>query len=218
MTTSGVTTWPLTAREIIHAALDENAILDLDDDFSANEAEKCLLRLNALLKSSLTGAHLETFGTLTIPAGSASGTLPADVREVISARYVNASGAERMMNQFGRDDYLSLPNKAQSGVPFSYYVANQGAAPVMYVWPTPSVDTELRLDYMRMPETITDLDQTVDWPVEYAGALYAMLGVQIAGIFGEQSPPELIARAERLRREIEDADRPSSYYMVPACR
>lgn len=215
MPTSGVTSWPLTAREIINAALQEAAIIALDEEPEAHEASACLLRLNALLKSWQVGLQLEAEATVTVPPNDASGTLAADVETVVSARVVLSPTNERQLTRFERDDYLSLPNKLASGTPTIFYMSEQATTCTMHLWPVPTVETQIRISYLRTPETVTNLSQTVDFPQKYQEALYAMLAVRCAGLFGQTLEPELVARAERLRIEIEDAERPASYSLGP---
>lgn len=209
MTTSGVTAWSLTARDVITAALQENAIIPLGEDPEAAEADACLLRLNAILKSWQIGLHLQASEDVAITAGSAVAALPDDVETIISVRIVLSATNERLLGRWERDEYLSLPNKAAAGSPSVFY-ANDGADELS-LWPVPTANGTLKIDYLRKPQTVTNLSDTVDMPERYQEALYAMLAVRCAGLFGVQPTPELVARAERLRREAEDAERPSAY-------
>lgn len=213
MATSGTTAWALTARDVVTHAMGELAILPIGDDPDADEMTYGLFQLNALLKG-WGGAHLETTGTVTIPANTESGTLGSDVQDVISARHVGTF--ERQLARWERDEYLSLPNKEASGEPSAFYVSNQRDATVMYVWPVPTVETTIAIDYRRVPETVTDANETVDFPPDCHNALVANLALRIAGRFGAPLSQELVARATTLRREMEDADRPASYYLGAA--
>lgn len=212
MTTSGVSTWSLTARDIIKAALQENRIVDLGEEPEADEAEACLVRLNALLKSWQVGRHLESDATIAVMAGNAALTLPADVEDIVTARLVLSATNERLLGRWERDEYLVLPNKIATGTPSVYY-PNETAG-TMTLWPVPSVNGSVKIDYLRKPQTVTSLSETVDFPERYQEALYAMLAVRCAGLFGEPLSQELVARAERLRREAEDAERPATYTMT----
>lgn len=215
MTTSGITTWSMTALAIITAALQENAIIPLGESPDAAEGEACLVRLNAILKSWQVGLDRQAEATVTVPALSASGTLLSDVETVLSVRLVQSATNERTLGRWERDDYFMLPNKAAQGTPTVFYAAEQTEACTLYLWPVPSTETTLKIDYIRKAETVTALSQTVDFPQKYQEALYSMLAVRCAGLFGAQPSPELVARSERLRREAEDAERPASYSMSP---
>jgi len=215
MTTSGITAWSLTARDVVQQAMAQLGVTDLGEDPDASELTYALFQLNGLIKSWQGGLHLETTGTVTIPAASPSGELAADVQEIISARH---SGTfERQLQRFGRDDYMILPNKAAIGEPTAFYVSNQRDATVMYVWPVPSAQTVLTIDYRRKPETITSASETVDFPEEYHETLIANLAVRLMGRFGDGinqlTVSELTQRAERLRVLMEDQERPASYML-----
>lgn len=211
MATSGVTAWSLTARDLITEALTESGVYDCTEGIEAAHAEKCLFRLNALLKGWPVGLHLQSEATVSVPANSSSGTIAADVEQVLAVRLVQSATYERPLTRWERDEYLSLPNKASSGTPSIFYAAEHLDECALYLWPVQTTDITLRIDYIRKPQTITDLGQTVDFPQKYQGALYAMLAVRCAGLFGAQVSPELAQRAERERRAIEDAERPSEY-------
>ena len=215
MPTSGVTAWSLTARDIITAALQENAIVGLGRTPTATEAEACMVRLNGMLKSwPAYGLH-ETTGTITIPANDASGTLAAGIKRITSARLQLSATNERHLGEWNRDDYLILPNKTASGDPTIFYQARQLAGITLYVWPVPTAIKTLHIDYERVPETVTSLSETVDFPQEYQECLYANLALRCAGLFGVEPGGELIARAQRLERAMLDAERPESYKFEP---
>lgn len=214
MPTSGVTSWGLTARDVINTALrDELGVIGLDETADADEAASALMHLNALVKSHGGGAHYETQGTVTIPAASASGTIASNVRDIISARF---SGTfERMLVRWQRDEYLAIPNKAAIGDPTCFYVSNQRDNVVMYVWPVPSAQISVKIDYRRIPEIVVGLSDQVDFPEQYLPALVAMLATRCSGRYPGSAGPELVARAQMLWREMEDNERPASYMLGP---
>lgn len=215
MPTSGVTGWELTAREIIRVALVENAIIGPGDTPEADEAAECLVRLNGLLKSWRIGAHLDTTATVTVPANDPSGTLSGIIESITAVRFVHSATNERVMTRWGRDEYMSLPNKAASGTPTIFYEARARDAVTLFVWPVPTVESTLKADYRSMPETVTDLNETVDFPSKYNEALYVNLALKCWRIFNADKPipADLRADAMRLEREMIDAERPSSYYL-----
>jgi len=213
MTTSGTTAWSLTAQEIIDTALVENRIIGPGRSATSRESTECLKRLNGILKSWRGAGHLVAQADVTVPANDPSGTLPDYIYEITAARLVVSATYERELSRYGRTEYMSLPNKATSGEPVLFYAENQRESPALYVWPVPTTQSTVRIDYTRMPETVTALTQTVDWPEEYNEVLFTNLAVRCAGIFGRQPNPELIDRAGYLRRIMEDDERPESYYM-----
>lgn len=217
MTTSGITDWSLTARDLCTAALQEGGIIGLGRSMTSAELDACLLRLNGMLKSWLPSGHLEATATVTVPAGSASGTLDTGMGEILSVRLLTGTNTYRPLFEMDRAHYYELPRPAQAGTPLGYYVSGQLAGDTMYLWPVPTVDTTLAVDYVRLPETVTDAGQTVDVPERYQEAIYANLALRCAGMFGVEPGPELIARAQRLEREMLDAERPRSYFFERDC-
>lgn len=214
MPTSGVTAFSLTAREIAIAALDENAILPLGDLPTADELNKCILRLNGMLKSWQLGGASWKQETITLPtvAATATVTLPAYVRGVNGVRFVEGAAFERQMQRFERDEYYRLPNKANAGKSTAYYVERNRDGLTLFVWPVPATVSSLKVDIDRALDTVTEADQTVDIPEELQETLYANLAVRCAGVFRQQVTEELAVRAARLEREMIDSYRPASYY------
>ena len=220
MTTSGVTAWSLTARDIITQAMRENAILSSGEDPTDEELVDCMVRLNAILKSwgaKASNLWREATGTVTIPANDPSGMIDADIREITSARVIVSGTYHRQMGEWERDDYFSLPNKTASGSPTIFYLSKGVGQPTMHVWPVPTVETTIAIDYLRAPETVTSASETLDFPEEYQEALYANLALRCCGLFGVPPQPELVERARQLERELLDASRPAAYYLRGAC-
>lgn len=214
MSTSGVTAWPLTARDLVKAAMGELGTIQPGTDPDADEEADCILRLNGMLKSwGLRGVALsrEASGTVTVPGGSASGSLPAGIRTISSARLIVSATNERQLWPMSRADYLSLPNKATAGTPTMYYLSRGRDAVELFLWPVSASDITIAIDYDRVPETVTDASETVDIREELQECVYANLAVRIAGIFGQQAPPELMQRAASLEMQMLDAERPDSY-------
>lgn len=223
MTTSGTTAWPMTARDAIRHALAEAMIMSSGEQPDANELVDCMTRLNGMLKSwgaKASNLWREASGTVTIPAGTATFDLNGEIaglRDVVSARVIVSATYKRPIFAWVRDDYYGLPNRTTSGIPTAFYLSRGLGANTLHVWPVPTEDTDIELDYLRSPETVTDAGQTLDFPEEYQEALYANLAVRCAGLFGETPAPELVTRAEVLERDLLDGDRPDSYYMVSGC-
>lgn len=216
MTTSGVTAYSLTARDIVATALEENGIIRLGSQPKANELDACLRRLNSMLKSwqsqGLEWKH-ETI-SLSCTANDATTALASYVQSVNGVRYYESATNERQMARFERDEYLSLPNKAASGTPTIYYV-NEGDSKIMSVWPVPTANYTLKVDIVRKFDTVTNAGETVDIPEHLTETIYANLAVRCAGLFGTQSPPELLNRAAVLERQMLDNMRPASYFLGP---
>lgn len=214
MSTSGVTAWSLTASDIVKAALGEIATIDPGTDPTSDEQTDCILRLNGMLKSwSLKGVSLyrETSSTIATTAATAAVTLGAGIRNISSARLVVSATNERQLWPWTRAEYMAIPNKAAVGQPTVYYLDRQRDAAVIYFWPVSATIASIKLDYDRIPETVTAPTQTLDIREELQETVYANLAVRVAGIFGQTPGPELVARAQSLEMQMFDAERPDAY-------
>lgn len=219
MATSGETAWGLTALDIVKLAMGELQVLSIGDDPDAEEAEECYKRLNAMLKSwQVRGASLahDTTGTVETTASAPSVALPEGARSISSARLVVSATQERPLYAISRTDYLNLPNKAAAGSPTMYYLDRQRDVATLYLWPVSAAAATLKLDYTRSIETVTDGSEALDIREELQECVYANLAVRVAGLFGQQPGPELVARAQSLEAQMLDAERPDSYFFYAA--
>jgi hypothetical protein len=220
MTTSGVTSWSMTAADFVRAAMGEIAAIEPGTQPDADEQTDCILRLNGLLKSwAIKGVSLfrESSVTITTTPATAAVTLAAGVRSVSSARLVVSATNERQLWPMGRTDYLSLPNKASAGAPTIYYLDRQRDAAVIYFWPVSATAASVKLDYDRYPDTVTSGTETLDIRQEYHETVWTNLAVRIAGIFGQPASGELVTRAQSLEMQMLDAERPDSYNFTSDC-
>lgn len=218
MATSGDTAFTLTARDHVQAALEDAKIIPLGDDPEAAELAACIRRFNGMLKSWQTKGvswKQETISQI-IAADTANTTIPAYVRAVNGARYVDSTVNERAMSRFERDDYYLLPNKTAAGISTIYYTERGPTSVDIYVWPVPTVEATLKLDIDRKMDTITSGSETVDIPEEWTETVYMNLAIRVAEIFGAQLSPIYIATAKDLEVQLFDAYRPASYFMGAA--
>jgi hypothetical protein len=220
--TSGITDWPLTAEQIVTQAMYELGALNQGDTPSGEEMEDAILRLNGMLKTWGGEGNLfrEVTGTLTLPGGTASGTLPADVRDVSSVRHVVSATNSRQLAEWNRGEFYRLPNRSASGNPTAYYLSTTTAGRAITVWPVPSADITLEVDYSRLAQTVTDPSETIDVPEEWQEALIMGLASRLAPLFGttESAPAKLARldqRAQSLYQHLLDRDRPDSYIFEP---
>jgi hypothetical protein len=220
MTTSSTTAWSMTARDHVVQALKKGRIISSGEVPTADEMADCTVEFNGLLKSwgaKASNLWRDVTAPATVDAGNPEVALEDDVADVTAVRVVISATNQRQLFRWERDQYQMLPNKAASGSPTIYYVSESIGAPSLFVWPVPPADTTLSIDYLRMPETITDPGQTVDFPERYQEALYTNLAVNCWGLFRDEDPPAwLTAKAAILERELLDASRPAAYWLWSA--
>lgn len=218
MTTSGVTTYSLTARDIIKTALQEGQVIAAGEAPSTEELADCIVRLNGLLKSwEVRGYTLWRQETMQVDivGGVNPTTLDDTVYDVAACRFQTSATIERPLTLFDRDQYKILPNKAQTGNPSIFYVDRQRDQVDLYLWPVPTTVSAVNIDYLRKIEVVTNANDTLDVPQDWHETIYTLLGVRLCGMFGYPVPGELAARAAVLEAEIDAQDRPTSYFMGP---
>ncbi len=223
MTTSGQINGQITARQIMTLAMQDLGVRGSGETPSAEEYQDMRPRLNWLLKTLQSqGANLwrtET-GTITIPAGSVSGALDPRVIDVIAARIIN-NDIEIPLQGDEQGQYATLPNKSQPGRPTIFWLDMQRDQVNFYVWPVPYQDTEVKLDYARVIEDVTDPNETLDVPQAWAEAVWTNLAVACATMFGAaRLDPQAVAlvteRASNRLNAMLDMDRPASVFMGSA--
>lgn len=217
MPTSGTTSWPLIASDVVTQALYELGAYAAGEVPSGNDIEDGILRLNAMLKTAAGEGNLfrEQTTEITFTAGMGQQTLSSDIREINNVWVVGSYN--RILAEWNRSEYLSLPIPGQLGTPVAWYAANTNAAVVLHLWPVPSVDTLIALDYSKKAETVTDGSETVDVPEEWQEWLILGLASRLASMFGTtrvdpSTVQRLDARASGLYERLMDRDRPDSYY------
>lgn len=217
MATSGETNWPLTAGEIVQQAMVKLGILTSGDSPEASEMTDGLVELNSMLKTWSRKVNLwrDGTGTVVITGGVGSATLPQEVRDVNSVRHVVSATNKRLLNQWNRDQYFSMPNLAAVGNPTIYYIKRDLDDVEIRLWPVPATDITLHLDYSRAAETVTASDQTLDISQEWGEAVILNLASRLAGQFGAirldpQTVGDIKQRAAILEQELFDSDRPDT--------
>lgn len=217
MATSGVTSWPLTAGEFVQQAMVKLGVLESGGSPESGEMTDGLVALNAMLKNWSTRVNLWRDGTATlvIAPGAGSAALPQEVRDLNSVRQIISATNHRLLTPWNRDQYYSLPNRAAVGNPTIYYVKRDLDNVQIYLWPVPSTEITLHLDYSRTAETVTDSGETLDIGQEWAETVIVNLAARLASVFGAtRTDPQTVARIDQraafLEQELFDSDRPDS--------
>lgn len=217
MATSGITNWPLTAGEVVQQAMVQIGALTSGDSPEASEMADGLVTLNSMLKTWSRKVNLwrDGIGTLTVLGGTGAATLEQAVRDINSVRHAVSATNKRLLTAWNRDQYYSLPNLAATGNPTIYYVKRDLDSVQIRLWPVPTTDITLHVDYSRAAETVTEPGETIDISQEWGETLILNLAARLAGIFGmTRVDPQLVGtvqqRAAILEQELFDSDRPDS--------
>ncbi len=218
MAQSTNTDWTLTFSELATSAATELGAIGMGDSLEASEEEEMRLRMNAMLAKWSTDANLwrDETATITISGGAGAATLPSEIRDIRGLRHIQSATYKRPLLEWARDDYLSLPNRAQAGTPTIYYFQPSIGGAVLRIWPVPATDQDFELDISRRFHQIEDPSQEVDiMPEWYEAALYG-LAARCANIFGTtRVDPNTVQRVDAQAKaeydRLLDSDRPNYY-------
>lgn len=209
------TDFAITATDAVTHALREIKVLASGEEPTAEELEDGLFILNSMLKSwQAEGVNLwrEDDRSITITAATASVTLADDIRQVFSARFIG-SDYERVLGQWEREDYLSLPVKDTVGDPTIFYVSRQKDALVAYFWPVPSADSTVKLDCERIVDTVEASD-LIDVPNAWNETVWICLAARCGSFGGDgRALDRATERAGVLYSRLLDDDRPQSVFL-----
>ena len=217
MPTSSNPDWTQTVGQLCLSAALELGALGMGDTLEASEELEMITRLNSMLAKWSVDANLfrEATATITILGGTGAATLPSDVRDIRSVRHIQSSTLKRQLAAWNRDEFYALPNRAQSGQnPVAFYYSQQIGGDQLYVWPVPSADTDLEIDYSRTFYFAEGPEQEVDLPPEWHEAVLYGLAARCANIFGTADPAKVVridTQAKASYERLLDSDRPDSY-------
>jgi len=212
-------TW--VAWQLCYSAARELGALGISDTLDSTEEAEMIIRLNSMLAEWSKDANLwrQKSGTVTITGGVGSGLLPAEVHDLRTVRYVQSATNKRILAPWNRDQWFSLPNRAQAGDPTAYYFARTLGGVELYIWPVPAANVTLELDYARPLYFVESSAQEIDIPYEWHEAALYGLASRSAGVFGTvRIDPQAVARCDAQARSsyerMVDADRPDSYFFT----
>lgn len=210
-------TW--TVAELCLSAARELGAVGISDTLDSTEEAEMIKRLNSMLAKWSKDANLwrQASGTVSISGGVGAGTLPAEVHDIRSARHVITATNKRPLVQWNRDQYFTLPDRAQVGDPTAYYFARGLAGVQLYIWPVPAAAVTIEIDYARPLYFAESNAQELDIPFEWHEAALYGLASRSAGLFGTITiNPQAVQRCDAQARSsyerMLDADRPDSYF------
>lgn len=219
MTTSGVTSYSMTARKIIDEALEELRVKPAGQSVSSEDAASALVMLNRMLKSwQNTGPNLwlQAEASVSLVASTATYTLTPRALDVDIVRH-RVNNYDTPLLRVSRAEYLELPAKAQTGTPTLFYFFRGRDSSTITLWPVPSVSTNtLEYSYERQYEAVTSLDETLDISEEHQDTVVMSLAERLAGKFGaDDQLARVAAQAAALRSDVMAADRTDSVFFWP---
>jgi hypothetical protein len=221
MATSNSINLSLTANEVIEYALRKINVLPEGQSAPASMSSRALRELEVMLKEWMKYPAIwrrkESYISL-LAATSGYNLNPRPYR-IIRVRYRNSSGHDLPMYEMTHEEYYDLPNKTSAGTPTAWFFDPQRGTSSLFVWPLiASVTTEtLRVTHQRRIEDIDSVDNEVDVDQEHLSTVGYNLAARIADDYGKAGPhiDRIIARAEEMKKDMMDGDRPNSIRFVP---
>jgi hypothetical protein len=178
MATSGSQDFKLDVAELIEEAY-ELIGLEMRTGYDARKARRSL----NIMFQDWTNRGINLWKVVqvsqTMTSGTANYAMNAYDIDVLEA-VVRRSGIDYSLDRVTREDYLNLPNKAQTGRPTQLYV-ERTATPSFYVWPTPENSTDVVITYrvQRIQDADT-LTNDVDVPSRFIPAMVSGLAYYMA--------------------------------------
>lgn len=212
MSTSGTITSTMTARQIGRRALQKIGVLSSGETFTADEGEDIVSELNVMLKSWQTDCNLWRELEDSVSVTAAEVTLDPRVIDVIEARV--DTGYDRPLARWEWGEFVSIPNKDQTGTPSCFTLRKERDAIKLRLWPVPSEEFTIRYTAARVIEDVTDLDQELDVPQAWLETVILNLAVRLAPEFGGDAN-RIEGRAAELLAQMRDMDRPASVFFQP---
>ena len=224
MALSGDITYNLTAREIVTYALRKINIVAMHEDPSDEAASTTLTELNVMLKGWQRYEQIwrSTEGYVLLVADVAGYSLTPRPHRIIDVRYRDSTSNDTIMTPMTRDEYFTLPDKTLQGTPTQWWYDHQQSTDSIFTWPVlATIDgttpERIHVTYQRRYDDVDSLDENVDIPQEYLDVVGHNLAARLADTYGRNDKHTLriIARAEMLKRELLDDDRPDFVQFQP---
>lgn len=184
MATSGTAAFTLDLQELIEEA-GERCGYEIRTGHDFRTARRSLNLMFADWANR--GLNMWTFeeASLSLVAGTASYTLPADTVDVMEAFIRTGSGSTQVdinVERLSLPDYSAIPNKTMTGRPVQMVVLRETAAPRVLMWPVPDDSTTYTLVYWRLRriQDAGDGVNTQDLPFRFLNAMVAGLAYYLA--------------------------------------
>ena len=221
MPTSSSTDFELNVAEYIEEAF-ERCGLEVRTGYDLQTAKRSLNILLADWANRGLNQWTIVQRTQTLTANDVDYDLATDVIDILNA-VVRRSSVDYTMTRISRDQYLNLPNKAQTGRPSQYFLDRQ-ITPTLKLWAAPENSTDVI--YYDALTRIQDADTQVN-TMEIPFRFYPCLTAGLAYYIAMKKAPDRIQLLKTVYEEEferamgEDRDRSSftvnpqlSYYKV----
>ena len=214
MAVSGSTNFELDVSDYIEEAF-ERCGLEVRTGYDLKTAKRSLNLMLAEWSNRGLNQWTITQRTQTVAADDTEYSLGTDVIDILSA-VVRRSSVDYSLERVSRDQYLSIPNKTNTGRPSQFFLDRQ-TTPNLKIWPAPDNSTDVI--YYNALTRMDDADtfiNTMDIPFRFYPCLAAGLAYYIAI---KKAPDRIqllkaVYEEEFDRAMQEDRDR-ASFNVVP---
>jgi len=174
MATSNSRDFDLDVAEIIEEAY-ERCGLEMRTGYDAKTARRSL----NLMFADWANMWTVTQDTKTISSGTATYSFDATYVDLLEVVLRNSSGTDFTLTQMSRSEYLTIPNKANSGQPSQYFFDRQ-VTPTITLWATPNATYTLVYYYVSRIQDADSLVNNADAPFRFLPCMVAGLAYYLA--------------------------------------
>jgi hypothetical protein len=176
-------------RDVVTAAARKAGILDIGEEFAAENMTAAVGELFRMLKAWQAAPGMWTRATQTVALVSATGSyaLAAPARPVRVLRaWFRRGGLDMPMQQLTQQEYDDMPNKAAVGLPSTWFYDRLAAAGTLYLWPVLATvaGEQVILRIEREIEDVTNPNDPLDAPAEWYDAIVHGLAARMVDDYG----------------------------------
>lgn len=223
MATSGTYTFNPSIAEIMEEAF-ERCGLELRTGYDIKTARRSLNYLTLEWANRQINLWRQTYATVTLVAGTATYTLPAETLDVVDGSIRTNAGnattqADIEIQRMSASTYQSQVNKLAQAKPLQYYIDRTSGAPTVTFWPVPDAVASYVFYYTglnKIEDAGSSIDYTMGIPTRFIPALTSGLAFHIAS----KKPsafaliPMLKARYDMDWQEASEEDRDRTSLMI----
>jgi hypothetical protein len=208
----------VTALELIESALSKIQILAAGETVSAEDADVCLKRLNALVES-WEGEDLFAYTTqdttFTLPANTVSRTIgpsqQIDVNrpvKILRGSFSRLNNIDYRLDPITEVEYnqITLKSNSSSVAPSVCFFDGNTPTGTVYFWPPVGTAVEVHLITPEQGGVATDLTTAYLLPPGYQRALELNLALEVAPDFSINPSPFLMGQAANAKRELKKSN------------
>lgn len=175
MTTSGITTYELSALQMVEGFFNILGVAQEGEALTARMYQDGMRAYNGMIQTLSGYPHLwlQEEGELSMVADDPSYVVSPRALRVTNCRYHNIlSALDTPMNKMSRQEYYDQPTKTTAtGIPVNFYFDPKVDEGTLYLWPCPSASAAtqytIRYSYWRFPDVMTASNQTMDLPQQW---------------------------------------------------